>query len=154
MQTLRVNGYDIAYLELGHGPPLVCVHGTLGDFRTWFSLLGPLSKKHRVISVSLRHFYPEHWNGVGDDYRMAQNVADVDEVFLHITSLAKANRLKRLWLAPFTMHRQLIDAIHIDRLNLGPIPTIKLNWLQPHEGSIVDFLFRARAFQFEGTVPE
>ena len=45
---------------------------------------------------------------------------------------------------------RLIDATHIDRLNIGPIPTIKLNWLQPHEGSIVDFLFRARAFQFEG----
>ena len=37
--------------------------------------------------------------------------ADVDEVFLHITSLAKANRLKRLWLAPFTMHRHLLEAI-------------------------------------------
>jgi acyl-CoA reductase-like NAD-dependent aldehyde dehydrogenase len=48
--------------------------------------------------------------------------------------------------------RTLIDATHIDRLNLGPIPTIKLNWLQPHEGSIVDFLFRARAYQFEGPV--
>jgi len=30
------------------------------------------------------------------------------------------------------------------------MPTIALNWLQPHEGSIVDFLFRARAFQSEG----
>ena len=49
--------------------------------------------------------------------------------------------------------RQLTDATHIDRLNLGPIPTIQLNWLQPHEGSIVDFLFRARAFQHEGPVP-
>jgi len=46
--------------------------------------------------------------------------------------------------------RELIDAVHIDRLNIGPMPTIKLNWLQPHEGSIVDFLFRARAFQHEG----
>jgi acyl-CoA reductase-like NAD-dependent aldehyde dehydrogenase len=43
--------------------------------------------------------------------------------------------------------REFVDAVHIDRLNIGPIPTIKLNWLQPHEGSIVDFLFRARAFQ-------
>ena len=48
--------------------------------------------------------------------------------------------------------RSLIDATHIDRLNIGPIPTIKLNWLQPHEGSIVDFLFRARAFQHEGAI--
>ncbi len=45
--------------------------------------------------------------------------------------------------------RALTDAIHIDRLNLGPLKTIQLNWLQPHEGSIVDFLFRARAFQFD-----
>ena len=42
---------------------------------------------------------------------------------------------------------QLRDAVHIDRLNVGPVPTIRLNWLQPHEGNIVDFLFRARAYQ-------
>ncbi len=45
--------------------------------------------------------------------------------------------------------RALADATHIDRLNIGPMPTIALNWLQPHEGSIVDFLFRARAFQYD-----
>jgi len=43
--------------------------------------------------------------------------------------------------------RRLLDAVHIDRLNLGPVPTTRLNWLQPHEGNLVDFLFRARAFQ-------
>jgi acyl-CoA reductase-like NAD-dependent aldehyde dehydrogenase len=43
--------------------------------------------------------------------------------------------------------RQLLDATNIDRLNIGAIKTIALNWLQPHEGNIVDFLFRARAFQ-------
>jgi acyl-CoA reductase-like NAD-dependent aldehyde dehydrogenase len=43
--------------------------------------------------------------------------------------------------------RRLLDAVHIDRLNLGAVPTIQLNWLQPHEGNIVEFLFRARAFQ-------
>jgi acyl-CoA reductase-like NAD-dependent aldehyde dehydrogenase len=41
----------------------------------------------------------------------------------------------------------LTDAVHIDRLNIGPIPTIKLDWMQPHEGNIVEFLFRARAYQ-------
>ncbi len=52
--------------------------------------------------------------------------------------------------------RQLTNAVHIDRLNVGPIPTTKLNWLQPHEGNIIDFLFRSRAYQisdafFEGS---
>jgi esterase len=77
MQTLSVNGYDIAYLDVGRGPSLVCVHGTLGDFRTWYPVLGPLSKMHRVISLSLRRFFPEHWYGVGSDYLMAQHVSDV-----------------------------------------------------------------------------
>jgi esterase len=77
MQSFRVNGYDMAYVETGKGPPSVLVHGTLGDFRTWNSVMGPLSAKHRVISISLRHFFPEHWEGVGDDYKMAQHVSDV-----------------------------------------------------------------------------
>jgi hypothetical protein len=46
-----------------------------------------------------------------------------------------------------SFRRSLLDAVHIDRLNLGPVPTIQLNWLQPHEGNLIEFLFRARAFQ-------
>ncbi len=42
---------------------------------------------------------------------------------------------------------QLVDATNIDRLNIGPIPTTRLNWLQPHEGNLIDFLFRNRALQ-------
>jgi len=37
--------------------------------------------------------------------------ADVNEVFLHITSLARAARMKRLLLAPFTMHRRVLEMI-------------------------------------------
>jgi pimeloyl-ACP methyl ester carboxylesterase len=77
MQTLSINGYEMAYLDVGQGPPLVCVHGTLGDFRTWSAVLGPLSKTRRVISISLRHFFPEHWDGTGQDYLIAQHVSDV-----------------------------------------------------------------------------
>src|SRR5689334_24041149 len=88
MQKLRVNGYDMAYLEVGEGHPLVCVHGTLGDFRTWYSVLGPLSAGHRVIAVSLRHFFPEHFDGAAtDNYRMAQHVSDTIAFIEQITPL-------------------------------------------------------------------
>jgi pimeloyl-ACP methyl ester carboxylesterase len=30
-----------------------------------------------VIAVSLRHFFPEHWDGIGDTYSIAQHVDDV-----------------------------------------------------------------------------
>lgn len=43
--------------------------------------------------------------------------------------------------------QQLLDATNIDRLNVGEVKTVALNWLQPHEGNIIDLLFRNRAFQ-------
>jgi len=42
---------------------------------------------------------------------------------------------------------QLTNATNIDRLNIGPIPTNRLNWLQPHVGNLIDFLYRSRAVQ-------
>ena len=43
--------------------------------------------------------------------------ADVAEVFLHITSLARAARMKRLLLAPFTMHRRVLELIRRETRN-------------------------------------
>jgi pimeloyl-ACP methyl ester carboxylesterase len=77
MLRRRVNGYDMAYIEVGDGPPLVCVHGSLGDFRVWYSVLGPLSRRHRVMALSLRRFFPEHWNGTGGGFTIDQHVDDV-----------------------------------------------------------------------------
>jgi hypothetical protein len=42
---------------------------------------------------------------------------------------------------------ELVAATHIDRLNLGHIPTPQVDWLQPHEGNLVEFLYRNRALQ-------
>jgi pimeloyl-ACP methyl ester carboxylesterase len=76
MKHLGVNGYDMAYLDLGAGPPLVCIHGSVGDFRSWGPVLGPLSAKRRVITPSLRHFFPERWDGTGGAFTMDQHIAD------------------------------------------------------------------------------
>jgi acyl-CoA reductase-like NAD-dependent aldehyde dehydrogenase len=50
-----------------------------------------------------------------------------------------------------TFRSRLVESTNIDRLNLGPIPTTKLDWLQPHEGNIIDFLYRSRALQVATT---
>ncbi|MFN3190075.1 MAG: aldehyde dehydrogenase family protein [Aureliella sp.] len=41
----------------------------------------------------------------------------------------------------------LTESTSIDRLNIGPVPTNRLNWLQPHEGNLTEFLYRSRAYQ-------
>jgi pimeloyl-ACP methyl ester carboxylesterase len=76
MKRMRVDGYDMAYLEVGEGEPLVCLHGSLSDFRVWSAVLGPLSRRHRVVAPSLRHYFPEHWDGTGGRFTMARHVAD------------------------------------------------------------------------------
>ena len=77
MKTLRVNDYDMSYLEIGQGMPLVCVHGSLNDFRAWAAVLKPLSASRRLIIPSLRHYFPEHWDGKDGQFNMAQHVDDM-----------------------------------------------------------------------------
>ena len=36
---------------------------------------------------------------------------DIEKAFLHMTSLTKVERLKHLWMAPFTLHRNLLRAL-------------------------------------------
>ncbi|MCA9299885.1 MAG: aldehyde dehydrogenase family protein, partial [Phycisphaerales bacterium] len=46
-----------------------------------------------------------------------------------------------------TFRRACMESPSIDRLNLGAIETVRLDWLQPHEGNLIEFLFRDRALQ-------
>ncbi len=43
--------------------------------------------------------------------------------------------------------RSLLDCPLIERLNIGPAPTTRLTWDQPHEGNLFTHLYRQRAFQ-------
>lgn len=50
-----------------------------------------------------------------------------------------------------TKDETLIDELkrshHVDRLNLGPVPTSHVEWDQPHEGNLFEFLYERRAIQ-------
>jgi len=41
--------------------------------------------------------------------------------------------------------RVLAGCRSIDRLNLGPVPTLRVDWEQPHEGNLFEHLYRRRA---------
>ncbi len=47
-----------------------------------------------------------------------------------------------------TMRDALLRSPAIDRINLGPMPTTRVHWDQPHEGNLFDFLYRRRAIQW------
>jgi pimeloyl-ACP methyl ester carboxylesterase len=77
IKTIEVNGYDMAYQETGSGIPLLLIHSAVNDYRTWKPQVPDFSKAYRTIAVSLRHYYPEKWNGVGDDFSVTQHASDV-----------------------------------------------------------------------------
>jgi pimeloyl-ACP methyl ester carboxylesterase len=76
-KALQANGYEMAYVEKGEGVPIVLVHGTLSDYRYWRTQMEPFGASYRVIAVSLRHAYPEPWNGEGDDFSVEQHSRDL-----------------------------------------------------------------------------
>jgi hypothetical protein len=45
------------------------------------------------------------------------------------------------------LRRRLLASPLVQRLNLGPIPTPRISWDQPHEGNLFDHLYARRAFQ-------
>jgi len=77
VKTIEVNDYEMAYLERGQGIPLVLVHGSLSDYRAWAFQMESFSAGYRTFAVSLRHCYPEHWNGQGDKFSVCQHTDDL-----------------------------------------------------------------------------
>ncbi len=59
LRTVDVDGHTIAYYELGSGPPLVLIHGFSGSASfEWGRVIGPLSKRFRVIAPYQIGFAP------------------------------------------------------------------------------------------------
>ena len=79
IKSVEVNGYPMAYRESGNGTPLILVHGSLNDYRYWNSEIRVFAVHHRVIAISLRHYFPERWDGCGEDFSILQHADDLAE---------------------------------------------------------------------------
>ena len=82
----------MAYQEQGSGAPLVLVHGSLNDYRVWAAQAPEFARTYRVLAVSLRHYYPERWNGQGDDFSIEQHIEDL-AAFVRKMNLGKVHLL-------------------------------------------------------------
>lgn len=77
VQSYSLNGHELACLVQGEGVPLVLVHGSLCDYRYWQWQLRGLGERYRLLAPSLRHYYPQRWNGEGADFTTGQHVEDL-----------------------------------------------------------------------------
>jgi esterase len=71
------NGYPMSYVQRGRGEPVLLVHGAATDYRIWEGVISSLSKRHHALAVSLRHYYPEPWDGSGEPISVEQDAHDL-----------------------------------------------------------------------------
>lgn len=90
MQSITVNGTELAYLEQGAGVAVIFVHGSLDDLRSWRYQMAPFAARYRVVAYSRRYHYPNLWAGDGSDYS-AQIHADDLAAFIRALDLAPAH---------------------------------------------------------------
>lgn len=75
--TAHVNGAVLAYVEQGQDAPVVFVHGSVNDYRSWRAQLAPFAERYRATAYSRRYHWPNAQPGLGVAYAAAQHAADL-----------------------------------------------------------------------------
>ncbi len=53
LKYLDLHGDQVAYLDEGQGEVILLLHGMAGSSQTWRSMIGPLSRRYRVVAPDL-----------------------------------------------------------------------------------------------------
>jgi len=85
LQRTLINGISLAYRTAGNGdPPVVMVHGSASDIRTWDGHVEALSDTRRVIAYSRRYARPNEDIPDGLDDQMEPHVEDLIALLNHL----------------------------------------------------------------------
>lgn len=77
-KKIAINGAELSYIDQGSGIPVVLVHGSLNDLRTWAPQMGPFSRCYRTIAISRRYHYPNDLDDSGWDYSAINHAEDLE----------------------------------------------------------------------------
>lgn len=78
MTARASDGFETPFIERGGGAPLVLIHGSVNDWRYWAPQMEALAAApFRVLALSLRHYWPQPWDGKTGVFSIDEHVADV-----------------------------------------------------------------------------
>ena len=76
MTSIRINDINLAYTDVGTGPPIVLIHGYPFNRSLWTEQTEALNSKYRVVAPDLRGFgESDSSEGTATMARMAEDVA-------------------------------------------------------------------------------
>ena len=84
MPQINLDDTALEYRECGSGPPLLMVHGSASDFRSWQSQMEPFGRHYRAIACSRRYHWPNPSIPPGITYTMNEQADDLRRVIQSI----------------------------------------------------------------------
>lgn len=78
MNQILVRGAGLESWEAGTGEPVLFVHGSASDCRTWQAQLELFAERYRAVAYSRRYHWPNEPIGEGVDYTMGEQVDDLE----------------------------------------------------------------------------
>ena len=96
VRTAAVDGAALAYREQGQGEPVVFVHGSSSDLRTWEQQLPAIGAAYRAIAYSRRYARPNQDIEPGADDQMLPHVDDL-VALLRVMGAAPAHLVGHSW---------------------------------------------------------
>ncbi len=88
--SAQIDGAALEYVDRGSGEPVVFVHGSCSDHRTWQRQRDEFSERFRAITYSRRYHWPNQKIPDGADYSMTGQVDDL-EMFVRSLDAAPAH---------------------------------------------------------------
>ncbi len=96
LARVAVNRTTLGYRERGAGEPVVFVHGSVSDIRTWELPLSAVGEAHRAIAYSRRYARPNVDIPPDVDDQMLQHVADLASL-LEVLDAVPAHLVGHSW---------------------------------------------------------
>lgn len=135
LKTVTANGVSLAYCDDYAGEPVVLIHGSSSDIRTWDRQLPAIGEKHRAIAYSRRYARPNVDIALGQDDQMLPHVEDL-AAFLDGLGISRAHLVGHSWggfiaLLAAIRHPQIVRSLVLME---PPVLTLFVSTPpQPHE---------------------
>jgi pimeloyl-ACP methyl ester carboxylesterase len=132
---------SLKLIEQGSGSPLVLVHGSGSDVRTWEQQTRPFAAHFHVVTYSRRYHWPNDRIADGAEYAMADQVDDLGQILKSLAT-SPAHLVGHSYGAYIALVVAIRNPTLIDRLVLAEPPVIPLfTSFPPKPQEIVSLLF-------------
>src|SRR5688500_16485333 len=96
VRAADIHGVTLAYREQGEGDPVVLVHGSASDMRSWEHQVPAIGRSYRAIAYSRRYARPNPDITPGEDDEMLPHVDDL-AALLRVLDAAPAHLVGHSW---------------------------------------------------------